>query len=451
MKPAADWDLVVAGAGPAGCALAAKCARRGARVLLLDRGKAPGEGREWIVDVEETAFDAASVPRPGAEALWKEPEKTVIASPSGEHVVELPPTPLVPVRNGDYVRQLASWAAESGARLLTGATVVGPLFENGAVAGVSVMTGGSAESITSHITADCTGIAGTLRNDTPEAWGISRPVLPVDTVLARREVRRIDAGAAAHAIRERAVSDRLRTDRTGAHGAYSVESFYLDLEGGFVDMLVGIKPSPGLPSADDRFQELIREFGFIGEKIFGDGGPIPIRRPLDALAADGLVVLGDSACQVIPASGSGTASALIAADIASRAVASALGEGRYDRSALWGYCREFQSGRGALLAYYDVLRTFTDTLEERDLEWLIARGVLTAEEVTSGLVPRVFKPRPTALIRKLFRGYSRVGLLSAFAATGIKAQKVMRHFRKYPERYEERALADWVNRLPRYP
>jgi hypothetical protein len=229
-----------------------------------------------------------------------------------------------------------------------------------------------------------------------------------------------------------------------------VESFYLDIEGGFADILVGIKPSAGLPTADERFDQVLGEAGFIGEKIFGDGGPIPIRRPLDTLAADGLVVLGDSACQVIPASGSGTASALIAADIASMVVGRALGEGRWDRTALWGYCREFQSRRGALLAYYDVLRAFTDTMESSDIEWLIAKGILTAEEITSGLVPRVFRPRPAAMVQKLLRGYGRPGLLTAFAATGIRAQRLMGHFRKYPERYSESALEDWVESLPRY-
>ncbi len=450
MKSIPDWDLVVAGAGPAGCALAAKVAQRGAKVLLLESRSRPGEGREWIVDVEKTAFDAAAVPRPVTEALWEEPEKTVIVSPSREHVVELPPTPLVPVRNGEYVRQLASWAVGSGARLRTGARVTAPVMDGGAVAGVTVSAGGVAERITASITADCTGIAGVLRKDTPAGWRLSDPVRASDTVLARREIRSVDRDEAERAVKEGKLVDRLRTDRTGAHGAYSVESVYLDVEGGFADILVGIKPSPDLPTADERFARVLKEMGFVREKLFGDGGPIPIRRPLDALAGDGLVVLGDSACQVIPISGSGTASALIAADIASRTIGRALGEGRGDRQALWEYCREFQSGRGALLTYYDVLRNFTDSLGSSDIEWLIARGVMTAEEVTSGLVPRVFRPRPAAMVQKVLRGYRRPRLLLGFAGAGLNAQRVKGRFSRYPERYSEKELESWARALPGY-
>jgi flavin-dependent dehydrogenase len=403
------------------------------------------------VDVEKAAFDVAAVPRPGPEALWKEPEKTVIVSPSRDHTVELPPTPLVPVRNGEYVRQLVSWAVQSGVRMRTGASVSGPVIEDGFVTGVTVSEGGSVERISASITADCTGIAGVVRKATPAGWRLADTIRPADTVLARREIRSVDRTEAAAAVKEGKLADRVRTDRTGAHGAYSVESFYLDIEGGFADILLGIKPSEGLPSADERFAELVGEMGFVKEKVFGDGGPIPIRRPLDALAGDGLVVLGDSACQVIPISGSGTASALIAADIASSAVSRALGEGRSDRSALWQYCREFQSGRGALLTYYDVLRNFTDTIESSDIEWLIARGVMTAEEITSGLVPRVFQPRPSSMVQKVLRGYARPGLLLGFAGAGLKAQKVMKLFRRYPERYSETEVESWAEALPRYP
>jgi flavin-dependent dehydrogenase len=263
LKNLQEWDLAVAGAGPAGCALAAKVAQRGGRVLLLESRERPGEGREWIVDVEKPAFDAAAVPRPAPGALWKEPEKTVIVSPSREHSVELPPTPLVPVRNGEYVRQLASWAVESGARLRTGVTVEGPIIESGAVIGVTLDAGGKRESVTASVTADCTGISGSVRRATPPEWRLCDKVGPSETVRARREIREIDRGLAEAAVREGRLRNRIRTDRTGAHGAYSVESFYLDIEGGFADILLGIKPSGSLPSADERFEELVGEMGFV--------------------------------------------------------------------------------------------------------------------------------------------------------------------------------------------
>lgn len=109
------WDLVVAGAGPAGCALAGKVARRGGKVLLLEKGREPGLGRDWVVDVARGTFSEADVPEPSVEARWREPSSTVLASSDSTRVIELPASPLLPVRNGLYVRELAEWAVAGGA------------------------------------------------------------------------------------------------------------------------------------------------------------------------------------------------------------------------------------------------------------------------------------------------------------------------------------------------
>jgi len=444
------WDLVVAGAGPAGCALAAKVSARGASVLLLEKSEEPGAGRDWIVDVENSAFDAARVPAPVRGAVWHEPARNVMSSSDGTCTIDLRPAPLTPVRNDLYVKQLCSWAYESGVRVRMGCRVSGPVIEEGHVCGVRTGADGGEEHLAALV-ADCTGIGGTIRSKTPEDWGLFRAVSPDDIVLARREVRAVDADLAAAAVEAGVLPDRVRVDRTAAHGAYSVETTYLDLEAGYIDILVGIRPGEGNLHPDERFKQLLSEWGFIGDRMFGNGGPIPLRRPWDSLAGEGLLVLGDSACQVIPAHGSGTASALIAADLASTAVMSSLEKGIYDRAALWGYSRAFQSSRGALLAYYDTLRTFVDSLSGEDVDALLKKGVLSADEVFSGLVPEEFRPGPGALLDKTIHGLSMPRLLARFALVGLKARKVKRHFERYPESYSPGALARWAAGIPSYP
>lgn len=446
-----DWDLVVAGAGPAGCVLAARVASRGERVLMLDRGGEPGEGRSWIVDVESNAFERAGVPFPTDEALWKEPERTSLLSPGGEHRLDLPPTPLTPVRNDIYVRQLAGWAVDEGAVLRSGVTVTGPLLSGGKVTGVVAREAGrGTEDITARIVADCTGIGGSVRRGLQDEFGISEPVSDPDIVIARREVRRISAEAALRAVEADRIPDRFRLDRTGAHGNYSVETVYLDVDGGFIDILVGIKPRGDVTTADERFERVVDELGFVEEPLFGDGAPIPIRRPLDVPVADGLVVVGDSACQVIPISGSGTASALIAADLASAAVTRALKAGSCTRADLWEYARSFQRGRGAVLAYYDVIRKHVDRLDKADLENLMRKKIMTSDEVISGLVPEIYLPGPLQLLRSALRGASMPGVITGVAAAGLKARRLSRHFERFPASYSREAITEWAGKIPAY-
>lgn len=442
------WDLVVAGAGPAGCALAAKVAAAGCSVLLLERESEPGSGRDWIVDVARNTFEAAVVPEPATGELFEEPERTVLVSSDRACAIELLPAPVVPVRNAPYVRQLAAWAVDCGAVLRTSCAVADPIIEGDCVVGLRTAGRPSqAEEIRGTIVADCTGIGGTLRRRTPPSWRLADAVAASDIVLARRETRAVEPAAAERAMQRNFMVDRVRIGRSGAQGVYSIETCFLDLRRRSIDILVGVKPGSG-PDADTRFEQILRDRPYIGEKVFGDGGPIPIRKPLDTFVADGFVTLGDSACQVIPAHGSGTASALIAADLASASIIRALEQGRRDRQALWGYNHAFLSGRGALLAYYDVIRRHADTLTVDDLDLLLARGVLTAREVFSGLVPEAPTLGPAAVADKLRGGPGAVQLLLGFARSGMLAARVMKHYGDYPPFYRPGAVDDWVRRMP---
>jgi flavin-dependent dehydrogenase len=441
------WDLIVGGGGPSGCVLAAKTAGLGARVLLLEARDEFGEGRDWIVDVGGDTFKKAGVPAPLADELFHEPDISMLLTSDRSVSVELLPAPMVPVRNGPYVRRLASWARQSGVECRTGVEVVGTVLEGGAVAGLRARIDGELTEFRSTVCADCTGLAGAIRRSTPEEWGISRPVDSSDIVLARRETRLIDRAGAEGAMADGFMRDKVRFDRVGSQGVYSVDTCYLDLERGFVDILLGSKPGSG-PTPEERFARILEERTYIGEKVFGDGGPIPISRPLDTLAADGLVVLGDSACQVIPAHGSGTASAIIAADLAAPVVMRAIETGRARRADLWGYCHAFQSGRGALLAYYDVIRRHTDVLNVHDMDRMISSGLITPGEIYSGLVPEVPKFGLGDIGSRLGAAVDSGGLLADLARSGMLANRTLEHYRMYPPLDLPGALQRWSRSMP---
>lgn len=241
--------------------------------------------------------------------------------------------------------------------------------------------------------------------------------------------------------------DGIRYDRVGSQGVYSVETFFVDLEKGFIDILIGTKPGSG-PTPEERFDSIVEQFGFIGGKVFGDGGPIPIRRPLDTFAAPGLVCIGDCACQVIPAHGSGTASAILAADLAASVILRAVETGRADRPSLWGYCHAFQSGRGAVLAYYDVIRKHTTTLRVEDLNMMIAKGLVSAPDIYSGLVPELPAVGAGWLARRLGAGYVPPGLLMGVASAGALATMTSRHYHRYPPLDLPGAFDSWVRTMP---
>jgi digeranylgeranylglycerophospholipid reductase len=437
-----EWDLVVAGGGPAGCALAARVAMGGRKVLLLECGE-PGAGRDWVVDVERSTFKRAGAPVPLPDETFVEPERTFLVTSDATFMVPLRQSPLLPVRNARYVKRLSGWAGENGATVRAGCRVEGPIIEGGTVRGVRFTSGKTGEEARACVTADCTGIAGTIRKKTPASWMLSDPLRPGDTVLARREIRRVDVAAARASVKSGFMLDGMRLDRTAVQGTYSIETVFLDTDNGFVDILTGVKPGSG-PTADELFGEMVERFSFIGEKIFGDGAPIPIRGPLATFVADGLVVLGDSACQVIPAHGSGTASA----DACAPVVLHALQTGRTGRADLWGYNNDFLSRRGAVLAYYDVLRRHTESLRPEHVDQLMKNGLLGADEVYSGLLPEPARFDLRSAIARVPGAVRCRKLLKGVAASGLLAERTRRHYAQYPPVFSAGALERWMEAVP---
>jgi len=66
--PDREWDVVVVGAGTSGCALAARLADAGRRVLLLEAGADHARLEDFPAELRDASSLAASVP--GHPANW---------------------------------------------------------------------------------------------------------------------------------------------------------------------------------------------------------------------------------------------------------------------------------------------------------------------------------------------------------------------------------------------
>lgn len=439
-----QWDLIVVGAGPAGCSLAARVSSEGYRVLLLDKNREEEIGGDWLVDVEASVFDEVGIATPQGEELEPSFDAVELHTFDCAAHLTLETSPCLPVLNRHFVQRLLRDARESGTVLETGARATGPLMAHGAVTGVTYRDSrGRERKARASLVADASGYTGVIRRFTPYEWGFSDSILPTDTVLARREEWEIDPDQARAYMAGTNLKDRIARERTALQGSLSVEFIYLDLERRVVDILVGIKSDPRWPTADQRFEWLKMKYPFMKKRIWGGGSAIPIRRTWDAFVGDGLLILGDAACQVIPLHGSGVASALVAAKLAAESSLKALAEGRYDRATLWDYCARFQRDRGARLAYFHVLRKAIDSLRPDDVKSLIQAGVLMPEDIWNGLALKPFNMEPSELVGRLKRGWGKLPLLLHFGLYVLKAQWTMAAYRYYPETFDATALRRW--------
>lgn len=183
-------------------------------------------------------------------------------------------------------------------------------------------------------------------------------------------------------------------------------------------MLTGSIRALGYPSGAAILRRFVESRPWIGERLYGGQGAIPLRRPYVRLAANGVALVGDAACQVYSAHGSGVGMGLVAARTLAQAIAPCRDPGR--PSYLRRYERRFHRRYGGLLAGSDAFRRFSQTLSRDDVEALLRSGLLDAELFAMGLSQKPARFRPTWVLSKIARAVRHPRLAQRLVPTVVR-------------------------------
>jgi flavin-dependent dehydrogenase len=345
---ASDWDVVVAGAGPGGAAVAHGVARTGASVLLLDRERFP----RWKV--------CGACLSPGALAALEEMGVR-------DRIATQGPVPLTRLSLAAGPRRatiaLRGSAALSRGRLdealVRAAEAEGASFRDGARARlegtrdgrmlVRVREGATAETVTARVVVDATGLAGALDRRAPTAsGGLGR--------WARTTSRSgVDAASASASARRRGPAQARSRIGIGA----TVEDVDYPLPPGELRMVIGANGYVGLVRLEDgrlnvgaavdstalrsagpaevvaRILRQAREPVPSGPATDGWRGTPPLTRTRPTTDGGRVLRLGDAASYVEPFTGEGICWALDAGLAAVDVVGRALSDPAFDLSGAW--------------------------------------------------------------------------------------------------------------------
>ena len=164
-----EYDVIIAGGGPAGSSAAIHLALRGARVLLAEQKKFPRPKLcgEFISPECSAHFERLGVAHQMFASGPSSLTETVFYSQKGTHVS----VPSDWFRSGGVAlglsraemdERLLRRAAEVGVKVLEGSPVANLALERGRVTGVTVKSSGREERFRSALTIDATGRARTL-------------------------------------------------------------------------------------------------------------------------------------------------------------------------------------------------------------------------------------------------------------------------------------------------
>ncbi len=436
------YDLVVVGAGCAGCLAAQRTARQGFKVLVLDRQPLDGLGHTWVNGVERTVFGRLGIAMPSGEETMPSPLSSRLFGPTEDRYIETTSNPTIEVRMSVFARRLLADAMEDGAEFREAVPAARPLMDGDRVAGVVTAYG---EEIPAAVVVDASGWEAVLRRELPETSPIPREMDEGYMVTAWREQRRFGPDEAAEVPRVLGIPPDVSVNRVGWRGGYSVLMLRWDPRESELDILVGFNQAESKESAGEFVRNFFAEKGLGGESFYAGGGLIPVRRSLDVLVDHGILLAGDSACMVIPAHGSGVASSLIAGDLAARTISRCLRENDTSRENLWEYAASYQRGRGAMMAYFDVTRGLTDNFDQADMDLLVGY-VMTPGDVEAGLRAEPLGIDLKDAARRL-RSLRHPVFTARFAWLASAAITLKKVYEDYPERYDPALLEDWLNRI----
>lgn len=416
-----EWDVIVVGAGTAGAAAAAGCAEGGLRCLLLDRGRFESAGARWVNGVPLHSFAEAGLQAPGPGERRGGGHPFHIVAGWGPQRVLVRDSAVLEIDMRALVRRLQERAARAGAELREGTAVVG--FDGEAL--------DAGERLKARWFVDASGLTG--------ARLLGQAAVPKQHLCAAAQYvhELADPAGAGAFFEQHGVRLGETLCLTGVSGGFSVLNVRSD--GETVSVLTGTVPGPGVPSGARLLDDFVREQPWIGPRLFGGARAIPIRRPRDVIASGRVALLGDAACQVFPAHGSGVAPGLVAA----RVLADELVGGR----TVGTYGVRWQREHGGRLAAYDLFRRFSQRLPTEDLRRLMTAGLIDEDGSRLAMEQRWPALHPRAVPGRLLGALREPALAARFLPVIASMPRLQRLYARYPA--DPAKIPAWSARVAR--
>lgn len=347
-----EYDVVVVGAGPGGSVTARDCARKGLKVLLLEKRQEIGAPKRCAEGVDMNTLKRLGYS--GNERfVAQEIDGGYVYAPDGTRV-STPPGRGAIVERKVFDKFLAFDAARSGAKVCAKADAVGLIKEGGKVSGVVVNYGGKILNIRSKIVVAADG---------------------VESKIARLAGLKTAAPLKYYASGYQYEMAGIRIDDPKKMYFYFGQSI---APGGYIWIFpkgadvanVGI----GISNNNERTAKGYLD-SWIGKNpdvasgsiIEENAGGIPVGGFLEKMTADNFLAVGDAAHQVHPLHGGGLKEATLAGSMAAEVIVKAIKKGDTSSSGLDEYNKVWWKERGERLKKIRKAVDVIEKLEDADL------------------------------------------------------------------------------------
>jgi geranylgeranyl reductase family protein len=434
-----EYDVVVVGAGTAGCYAAATVAEQGCDIAVLERKSADGAGH---IACGDALKGADAFPDVIPESVI-EPSMTNTAVthgrfeiPQADTTLEIPvPGKLAVVDRWEYGRRIIEGAEDHGADFHYDVVVTDLCQdEDGHVTGVRGKRRGDTVEFDAAVTVDAAGAMSVLQDNLdPGDSTFDTNVTYSQFCSAYREILTVPE--------EVPWKDALVFKPTDRAAGYL---WYFPRTGTEINAGLGFQMTEEpMELVEDLRRDLQGRPEFQGATVEDKlGAALPTRRPYDSAVAPGFLAVGDAAGHVNPTTGGGIAGAAYAGHYAGEQAVEAIGRGETGEGALWEYNERVMDHFGARYAGLDVYNVFSTAVDVDELMGLL--GALPASKLAEALYSGSANVGWWLKLQTAIKSMGHWDLIYDLYKTKRLADDLIDHYETYPS--DPRGLAAWQDK-----
>jgi digeranylgeranylglycerophospholipid reductase len=424
------FDAIVVGAGTAGCLAAKTIAEKGLKVCLVEKKPREEVGEKICGDaLGEHHLKFLGLEKPTGGELEAKIDGIKIFSPDEQTIFT--------IADADFIgyllnrRLFGQWllkkSTDAGAALLDNMNFRSPIIEKGAIVGIVAkdMKTGKVANMQSKVVVDATGYFGMVRKQLPAEMGIDRDIANEDVEACYREIRQ---------LKEETDNTRfceIYLNQKASPGGY----IWIFPKGGArVNVGIGTCMRENYPNPKQQLYETtFNKPIFEGSLALTAGSWFdPVRRPLDNMVSNGIVLVGDAASLVNPIHGGGIGPSMLSGYFAGQQIVEALNKGEPTKEALWGYNKKYIDTYGKKQGTLDIFKLFLLSCSDEDLNYGMAEKLMTEDDVLKAGMGDDFHLNISETAKRVFRGLRRVGFLNRLRLTVTMMRGLSAHYNTYP-------------------
>jgi len=436
-------EVVVVGAGTAGCATARRCAEMGLKTLLLDRKPMSLVGQKVCGDeVSRSHFDATGVDYPKDAEILNTIDGADVYPPCMDNEMKVRGWKEFDgwiLHRLNFGQRLLNEAVQAGVTFIPECHVKGPVMKESRVVGVEYQTheAGTTESVQSKLVVDASGLAGVIRTKLDHPL-VEKHVDKADIALCQREILH---------LRQSLAEPNVARVFLGRRIAPSGYAWLFPRGAEEANVGVGVTGGEGRTSPKSYLSSFKERYDLLqgSDVIESAGGAVPVRRPLMSLVADGIAFVGDSALQVNPIHGGGIGAGMRAGVILGEVAKEAIARGDTTAGGLWEYNTAYLSDFGKRLASLEIFRRFLQDVNDEDIDFGFEKHVLEPGDLMRANRGDGLSLGVAEKLRRVGRSAARPSLLIKLQRAASLMKKISKVYSEYPSRPE--SLEGWSRQV----